>query len=382
MSDDPRGTLRRWLPHVLMIVAIVASIWLLAEVVAPLFEPILLAAALAMLTYPVLHDPVQRVVARLLPFVDTPLRGRIAGIASTVLLVSVLLTPFALLVLNSVDSLQDAARLALGVLQNSAASLNDLQTKVAERAKEIGELYPQLKLDPDPLAERLMAALKEALHLGPSFLSFIFEGTGAVAQIALAFISLAFFYVEGPRLARALLGYSPLDAEQQATLLHNHRRTVLRLLSDTVATAVVKGIVLGLIVWGLDRLVGAGRLPFLPIALVAGVLSLLPLVGVAMVWLPFAGLLWTTNRPGAIALAAACWLANLAIDHARDRVGRRLDDHSSWRSFLLFLGLVGGLLSYGLKGLVIGPMAVVLVTTVCSAWLPLYGGSDDDAGTA
>jgi len=51
---DPQPILRRWLPHVLMLAAIVASIWLLGYVVAPLFEPILLAAALAMLTAPVL----------------------------------------------------------------------------------------------------------------------------------------------------------------------------------------------------------------------------------------------------------------------------------------------------------------------------------------
>ena len=45
-------------------------------------------------------------------------------------------------------------------------------------------------------------------------------------------------------------------------------------------------------------------------------------------------------------------------------------------SFLLFIGFVGGLLSFGIKGLLIGPVAVLFVSTLGSFWLPLYGFKD------
>ena len=38
----------------------------------------------------------------------------------------------------------------------------------------------------------------------------------------------------------------------------------------------------------------------------------------------------------------------------------RLHEQGAWLSFMLFLGIIGGLLSYGPQGFVIGPMAVVL----------------------
>jgi predicted PurR-regulated permease PerM len=41
-------------------------------------------------------------------------------------------------------------------------------------------------------------------------------------------------------------------------------------------------------------------------------------------------------------------------------MGRRLHDQGAWLSFLLFLGIIGGILAYGPQGFVIGPMSVIL----------------------
>tara|TARA_Y100001947_G_scaffold74467_1_gene62976 strand:- start:873 stop:1076 length:204 start_codon:yes stop_codon:yes gene_type:complete len=41
-------------------------------------------------------------------------------------------------------------------------------------------------------------------------------------------------------------------------------------------------------------------------------------------------------------------------------MGRRLHEQGAWLSFLLFLGIIGGILAYGPQGFVIGPMAIVL----------------------
>jgi predicted PurR-regulated permease PerM len=52
---------------------------------------------------------------------------------------------------------------------------------------------------------------------------------------------------------------------------------------------------------------------------------------------------------------------------------RDLDTNDSWPGFLLFLGIVGGVLSFGWTGLVVGPMAVVVLRVLLGFWLPLYG---------
>ena len=382
MHGDPQPILRRWLPHVLMLGAIVASIVLLAYVVAPLFEPILLAAALAMLTSPVVFEPIDRLFTRWFPRVEQALRRRMAGVVATALLAVAIVTPLALLVVAAVGSVSDVLDLGLGIVMRSPEQLDRIEELVRTEVVRLDELFPKLRLGEVGIAEGVRRFLAEALDMSSAFLSFIASGTGAVAQLALAIIALAFFYVEGPRIVRATLHYSPLREDQQTALLRTHRATVLRLLNDTVATAVAKGVLLGGIIWLVTRLlvVDAGvELPFLPVAIVAGVITLLPLVGVTVVWLPLAGFLWTRGEHvAAVELAILCWGGNFLLDNVRERISRRIDEGSSWRSFLLFVGLVGGLLSYGMKGLIIGPMAVVLVSTVCSAWLPLYGGDREE----
>jgi len=403
MIADPREVLRRWLPHVLMLGAIVATIWLVAYVVAPLFEPILLAAAMAMLTAPVLNEPVYNWLRRrTLPNwssserlprwmrFETPrtlsdgMSRQIAGITATVLVAIVLLTPVIVVLLTSARNLGEVADLLVGIVTRNEVQLTRLVELIKGQVEEIHTIYPRLELSADGIATWIREMLGEATDVtsASTWFSVVVRGLSGAAQMALAIISLAFFFVQGPTLARTLLHYSPLREAQQAALLTHHRKTVLRLLSDTVASAVVKGLVLGGIVWGIDQVFWNGIFPFLPIAAVAGVITLLPLVGVTIVWLPIATLMAPTQPVGAAVLGISCWTANFAIERVRAWIGRRIDDRSSWRSFLLFLGLVGGLLSFGLKGLLIGPMAVVLVSTVCSAWLPLYGGSSGDPTTA
>ena len=46
-----------------------------------------------------------------------------------------------------------------------------------------------------------------------------------------------------------------------------------------------------------------------------------------------------------------------------------------WLSFLLFLGLVGGVLGFGLRGLILGPAAVLTVSILIQVLPALYGRS-------
>jgi len=62
----------------------------------------------------------------------------------------------------------------------------------------------------------------------------------------------------------------------------------------------------------------------------------------------------------AISVAALSLLLNYLISRGRSGMGKRLHEQGAWLSFMLFLGIIGGILAYGPQGFVIGPMAVVL----------------------
>jgi predicted PurR-regulated permease PerM len=381
MGPDPRPQIRAWLPHILILAAFVAAVWLLAVVAAPLFEPVLVAAALAILTAPVLSEPLRDLIARKLPRLSLGMRNRAAGFGATIILVFLAFTPLLVVVISQAENLGELSDKLQGIAFRDPETIAAVADSVVLEINQINEHYGNLDLPAKEVGDAVRDFLAESSDVNSAFLSFIFAGTGTLAQVALALVSLVYFYIDGPRLARGLLAYSPLSADQEERLVRQHRRVVLKLLNDTIATALIKGIVLGSIVYMVDHLLGSGRLPFLPIAIVATLITLLPLVGVTMVWLPFAGLAWSQgNRLGAVLLVIFCWGSNFVMERYRDRLSNRLERQTEWMGFLLFLGVVGGLLTYGPKGLIIGPFAVVMVISLGRAWLPLYVDDDDGGG--
>lgn len=385
MTADPQVRLREWLPHVLTLAAMAGAVALFADVVAPLFEPILLAAAVAILTAPVLCQPLHGFFARRFPGLSPTARSRLAGIAATAALVLLAVAPLVFAVVSQAENLSDLVGKAKGVVMRDRATIQSIVDAVVAQVELINSHYKRLNLDVAAIRKTIEQFLLESSDVNTAFITFLSGGTVVVAQVALALVSLAYFNIDGPRLARAILAYAPLTTEQRLRIEDQHRRVVLRLLTDTVATAVVKGIVLGSIVYGVDHLFGPASLPFVPVATVAALITLLPLVGVTIVWLPFAGLAWSQgNHAGAIVLALACWTSNFFVDRTIGRLGNRLHERTDWLGFLLFLGVIGGLLSHGPKGLVIGPFAVVLLVTIGRAWLPLYvtGSGASEEGRA
>lgn len=377
MTADFKELIRAWLPHVVMLALVVAAAWLLAVVYRPLLEPILLAAALALLTAPVLSRPLTSLVNRLMPRLSGHELRQIVGVAAALVIVAVIVAPVVILLVSTTGSLVDVANLAVGIIADDKEQTSRLRELLVDQVEQLHAMYPKLGLDRAGIADRIMELLREARGFGPAVVGFLFRGTGRIAEVALALISLAFFIAEGPHLVERLLSFSPLDDEQRERMVDRHRDIVLRLVTDTAATAVAKGVMLGLVAWSVDTAVGFDRFSLPLIAILGAFISLLPLVGVTIVWLPLAVILWTGGHPfAAVVLGVASLVGAGAIDRVRKSIVKKLDDRGTWMSFLLFLSLIGGLLTFGLSGFVIGPMAVVLVYGLGSFWLPMYGIGD------
>lgn len=379
MTLEPRATIQAWLPHLILLVLIGACLALLGTLLAPLAQPLLLAGALAMLTHPVVFAPCETLLARHLPRLGPRARRQVAGVASTSALVVLVVAPLLAIVIDLVGSFSGLATVALGIVTQDPASLAPLLDQVEAQVASIARVYPALPIEPAALRAWLANVLGEAGAFGPQFLGFLFQGTGGLlAQGVMILLVLPSLYAEGGRLAAWFLHLTPLDSTQTDRLLRNHRHIVLNLLNDTLAMACLRGSALGLLAWLTTDLA------FLPIACLAAFVSLVPVVGTTMVWLPLALLEWTAgDRLSAVLLGLAAIATDLALTWLRSRLHRRLKAVDSGPGFLLFLGLVGGLLAYGPTGFVIGPAVVVLTILVFNFCIPLYGldtALEDGAG--
>jgi predicted PurR-regulated permease PerM len=123
----------------------------------------------------------------------------------------------------------------------------------------------------------------------------------------------------------------------------------------------VQGVLGGLMFWWLG----------LPAPLLWGVamflLSLVPVLGAPVVWIPAALFLGLTGS-GWKALILAAWgtLVIGSIDNLLYPVlvGVRVRMHT----LLVFFSVVGGLMLFGAAGLVLGPVAVVVTQALIEVW--------------
>jgi len=166
-----------------------------------------------------------------------------------------------------------------------------------------------------------------------------------------------FFLIDGPAILDKILYYMPLAPEDE-------NRMVDRFVS--VARATIKGtVVIGIVQGGLAGLalavVGIKGAAFWGTIMV--VLSIIPGIGTALVWVPAVIYLFAVGQTGA-AIGLFIWCA--AVVGTVDNVMRPwlVGKDTKMPDLLILLGTLGGLVLFGAKGIVIGPIVAALFVTV------------------
>jgi predicted PurR-regulated permease PerM len=176
-------------------------------------------------------------------------------------------------------------------------------------------------------------------------------------NLLLTLAALGIFYVRGEALAEEATSLLPLPADRGRELLSR---------VGMVTKAVVKGIVLTCIAQG-----ALGGLGFwaagLPSPLLFGTVmafgALIPVVGTAIVWLPGALYLLAAGKTVA-GVGLALWGA-LAVGNIDNLLRPLLAGGDIGIPMpLLIVGMLGGIVSFGLSGLVLGPLVLAVLLFV------------------
>lgn len=167
-----------------------------------------------------------------------------------------------------------------------------------------------------------------------------------------------FFLMDGTRMLQSMTSYVPLADADTQRMIEKFTSVTRATLKGTVVIGVVQGGLAGLAFW----VVGIDGAIFWTTLMV--VLSIIPLLGAAIVWIPAALLL---VAQGAIwqglGLALFCGLVVSSVDNVlRPRlIGRDTKLHD----LLILLSTLGGLAAFGVAGFIVGPILAALFVT---AW--------------
>ena len=372
MSTDPREVLRQWVPHVALIGLIALAGWWLLLVIAPVRDALMLAVALAVITYPVLFLPIDRGLTALLSTWDIETRRYISAMTAAAVLGALVVGAALGILVAIVGDLSGTLRLVIGVALQDPIRVTEVVDLFVMRIDVLANLFPALHLDKIMIRQSIDSLLAQ-VSVGPAFIQYMITGTGGfLAQSALTLVTLFYLYSQGPRLVTLLMSCLPLTDLQHATITERFHSTAIHLITGTAARALCHGLVLGLLAWAIGG--------FNPVLVTAGAtfIALLPVAGPTVAWLPLASVMWSQDKvPAAICLGVSAFLASLLIDRLAARIATHLGTDDLWLSFLLFLGIVGGLLGYGWRGLILGPAAVLTVSILIQVLPALYGRSTD-----
>ena len=358
LSNKRKAFWQIWRRRTLLILALLLLLIPLYGTFRPLFEFILFAVSLAALTYPVFFRPIERLGRIILPRLQEQRRAELCAVLSTLTLLLVLLSPFLLLLLQASGSgsAQGITETIWSLAMGKEEGRDALVESVSNGVSEIQSIYPRLPIDREKTVQFVTNLIGDTREFSGTFLEFLFNGTrGFVAELTLALIALSFLYAHGGTFLTKAMKMGGFNQEEVSSWFQLHRKITLRLLSDTVLTSLLRGVMLALVAHFV------GGIFFLPVFFLGAFIGLVPVVGSAMVWLPLSSLVWSRGEPvTALVMAGLCLFLNYLISRARAKMGRKLHEQGAWLSFLLFLGIIGGILAYGPQGFVIGPMAVVL----------------------
>jgi predicted PurR-regulated permease PerM len=301
---------------------------------------ILMAAICAGLVYPL--------YARLARRLRRPLASAITILLGLVLIVGPLLV-------------------LLGLVVNQAIRVTtDIGPVVERLINEPSYLAQQIERIPgiervEPYREQILLRVGDVVDALGRFLagslSDATRGTVAfVFQFFLLLYTVFFLLMDGPAILRAVLKHLPLREEEQQQMTSRFMSVTRATIKGTLVIGVIQGTLSGLAF----ALAGIPNALFWTVVMI--VLSIVPVIGGALVWVPACIILFATGEVlSAILLALFCSLIVGSVDNVlRPRlVGRDTKMHD----LVILFSTLGGILALGPIGFIVGPILAGLFVT-------------------
>jgi predicted PurR-regulated permease PerM len=353
---DPANINRRnfHTAFVLLLVMVMSALFI--AVTWPFLKALLLGAILAGLCH-----PLYRWLTRLF-------RGRTSQAAAvTVLMLFLLIVgPFAAFLGVAVQQALNVSERAIPWVQQhfGAASTFDAHAWLVQRFPAVAAHVPS--------QEHIVESVGTAAQAAGGFL--VASASRMTAQTAVFLLnlfvmlySMFFFLKEGATLLEKLLYYMPLNNEDEVLMVQRFVSITRATVKGTLVIGLIQGTLAGIAFWiaGIDGSAFWGTIMV--------VLSIVPGIGAALVWVPAVIYLFVTGQMLAGTLLGL-WCA--AVVGTIDNVLRPIlvGRDAKMPDLLILVGTLGGLYLFGPIGFIVGPIVCGLFLT---AW-DIYGSAFKD----
>lgn len=334
------------------------SIYLLYQILSPFLSSIIWAILLAMIFYP-LFQKLQRLLKK---------KEFLSALIMTLLVLIVIVLPFTLLMVSLASEVVDGYHQMEEMIKTG-----QLQAYL-ERMKEIpilkwilarlGQYIDLSQMDPLPLLLKNLQKIS----------TFIFNQTATllrgfstfIAGFFFTLLSLYYLFKDGSRFFNGLKEIIPLSSKEKDLLIQRFKDMIYATIYGGILIAIIQGLLGGLSFWVLG----------LPSPIMWGtamaLLSFIPIGGTALIWAP-AGILLLIGGAvlkGLLLLGLGVFVISMVDNFLRPFfISARTNIHP----LLLFFAVLGGIQTFGLIGVVAGPLVATLFLTLIEIYIQGYG---------
>jgi predicted PurR-regulated permease PerM len=345
---DPRDrlTTQSVAGGILLACALLALAYAAYLTVRPVLIAILLAAAISSLA------------AGFFRWLVVRLRGRrrlAAAVAVAVLFLGVL-APFAVITALVIERLvSEGMQLAQEAQRGGPLSIEGV-------LPHLGPLGPPLERAFADLRPRIVAAVPAIAGKLGGIVAAASRATLRIGvELFLLAVALYYFFLDSARLRDRIVVLLPLPSADTRLFFDRFHRVSVAVFVGNLGTALAQAsaATLGYFVFGAPAPLIWGAATLLA--------ALIPLIGPALVWLPV-GLIVGIDRGWLRGGGLLLW--GVVVVSTIDNVVRPLLTRRGLQlhPLLVFIAVIGGLLSFGFAGLLVGPLVIALVVTVLDVY--------------
>ena len=338
-----------------LVLTIAVSLLFLA-VVWPFFKTLLLAALLAGLCHPI-YRWLRRV------FGERPSLAATVTLLLLFILIAAPLSAFLGVVVRQAISISDQAIPWVQQHLGSATAFN-AHDWLAQRFPALANHIPSQ----EQIAEGVGTVAKSA---GGFLVAIASKATAGTAQFILNLFvmiyAMFFFFRDGAKILQRIFYYLPLNDNDEDLMLQRFASITRATVKGTIVIGIIQGALAGVGFWaaGLDGAAFWGTM--------MAILSVVPGIGAALVWVPAVIYLFVTGQTLAGTLLLA-WCA--AVVGTIDNILRPVlvGKDAKMPDLLILIGTLGGLYLFGPIGFIAGPIVCGLFLTI---W-DIYGATFRD----
>ncbi len=281
----------------------------------------------------------------------------LCSVLTIVLILTIVIIPISLIMLAVISEVTVLAGNLQTFIQNALSHPDP-----ANRIQSVLLMFKKYSnLDTLLASEEIKQVLKNsAQFVMKNTLNILGGAMGMVVAGFLILFTMYYLFRDHEQIVGLLPYLIPLDRSRSILLLHKTREMINASVLGVMSIAIIQGTLGGLMFWGLG----------IPTALVWSVvmvfMSLIPLLGASIVWLPAAIILLLTGHwiKALILIGWGTLVIGIADNILRPiLIGKKTQMHE----LLIFFSVMGGLQVFGLLGILLGPVVLSIALALLEA---------------